>query len=99
MDNKTYRRYNVKTVNQIGLVVKNNSNVPIKFQNKYPKRNTKVNVTPNRNTKVKSNNTLFNRSNEIYINRPNTKVKTNTRVKTNRTNTNRSNKSNNRKPR
>ena len=98
MDNKKYRSYNVKSVNQIGLVVKNNSNVPTKFQNNFPIR-TKVIVTPNRNTKVKSNNTLINRSNEIYINRPNTKVKTNTRVKTNRTNTNRSNKSNNRRPR
>ena len=58
--------------------------------------NTKVIVTPIKNTKVKTN---------INSTRPNnnTKVKTNRsntiKVKTNRTNTNRSNKSNNRKPR
>ena len=99
MDNKNNRTYNVTYVNQNGVSIKNNSNTPVKFQNKYPDRTTKVNVTPNRTTKVKSNNTFFNRSNEIYINRPNTKVKTNTRVKTNRTNTHRSNKTNNRRPR
>ena len=47
------------------------------------KNNTKVTITPNRNTKVKTNHT-----------RPNS-----TKVKTNRSNTNRSSKSNIRKPR
>jgi len=56
-----------------------------------PKNNTKVIVTPNRSTKVKTN-TNYTKPN-------NTRVKTNTKIKTNRTNTNRSNKSNTRKPR
>ena len=53
--------------------------------------NTKVIVTPNRNTKVKTN-TNYTRPN-------NTRVKTNTKIKTNRTNKNSSTKSNTRKPR
>jgi len=51
-----------------------------------PKNNTKVIVTPNRNTKVKTN-TNYSRPNG------------NTKVKTNRGNTNRSKKGNTRKPR
>jgi len=98
LDNANNRTYNVSTVNTSGIRIKNNSNTPVKFQNR-PIRNTNVKTNSNRNNIIIRPNR--NNSNNININRStksNNKVNIN-RTNTNRKNSNRSNKSNNKRPR
>tara|TARA_R100000664_G_C2743953_1_gene132065 strand:+ start:667 stop:1356 length:690 start_codon:yes stop_codon:yes gene_type:complete len=107
MDNVKNRTYNVSVVNTSGINVQNNSNVPIKFQNK-PKRNNNTNKIKYNINKQNYNRTFNNnqsnntKPNKINIinrsNNSNNKVNIN-KTNTNRNNSNRSNKSNNRRPR
>ena len=98
-DNEQYRTYDVKDVNTRGAIVKNNSNAPIKFQNRTNRTNINTNTKPNRtNININSNRNNNNKTNINRSNRSNNKVNTN-RTNTNRNNSNRSNKTNNRRPR
>ena len=102
-NNKTILTYHHDKVHNTGIKVKNNSNRPIKW------RNTKVNITPKTNTRVKTNtnytrpniniksNTNKNRSNIRTNNRSNTKININ--KSNNRTKSNRSRPTNTKRPR
>ena len=89
-NNRTNLTYHHDKVHTTGVNVKNKSNVPTKF------RNTKVNVTRNNKTNVKTNINKTNVKPVLYIpvstNRNN--VKTNTNKSNVKTNINRNNRSN-----
>ena len=104
-NNRTNLTYHHDKVHTTGVNVKNKSNVPTKF------RNTKVNVTRNNKTNVKTNTNYtrpnlkinkikINNSNTIKINTNKSNIKTNinrnNRSNTNKININRQNKSNTR---
>ena len=103
LDNVKNRTYNVTSVNQSGVNVKNNSNAPTNFRpnvvNTRPNINNNI-TKPNRNNNTIINNNKPIRNNNININRNNkssnkTNInrskKTNNKVNINRTNTNRNN--------
>ena len=88
-NNKTNLTYNHNKVHTTGVRVKNKSNVPNKFRN-TTRNNTSVIVTPNRNTKVKTNTNYFFNNVKTNTNRSNTK----TNIKTNNNRSNKTNRTN-----
>ena len=96
-NNKTHLTYHHDKIQNTGIKVKNNSNVPPNWKNNtktHIKTNTRINTGVKTNKSNTINKVNINKSNtKTNINRPNTN-RNNTKININRNNSNRSNKGN-----